>query len=129
MEANIPKNALVTGAGRRIGRAIVLDLARAGWSVAVHFHRSEDEANALVPEVLNIGGTAVALNADLGDEEQASNLLPLAEAAIGKITLKEHILITIQNTATSIMGLLLQMTEVYAQKDGMSLLMKNGKYG
>ena len=86
MAANIPKNALVTGAGRRIGRAIVLDLARAGWSVAVHFHRSEDEANALVPEVLDIGGTAVALNADLGDEEQASNLLPFAEAAIGKIT-------------------------------------------
>ena len=86
MAANIPKNALVTGAGRRIGRAIVLDLARAGWSVAVHFHRSEEEANALVPEVLNIGGTAVALNADLGNEEQASNLLPLAEAAIGKIT-------------------------------------------
>ena len=86
MAASVPKNALVTGAGRRIGRAIVLDLARAGWSVAVHYHRSEDEANALIPEVLEVGGTAVTLNADLGNEEQATNLLPLAETAIGKIT-------------------------------------------
>ena len=86
MAANVPKNALVTGAGRRIGRAIVLDLARAGWSVAVHYHCSEDEANALIPEVLEVGGTAVTLNADLGNEEQATNLLPLAETAIGKIT-------------------------------------------
>lgn len=86
MVVSIPKNALVTGAGRRIGRAIVLDLARAGWSLAVHYHRSKDEAHSLVSEVSDAGGTAIALNADLGDDQQATNLLPSAEAAIGKIT-------------------------------------------
>ncbi|NCV90876.1 MAG: SDR family NAD(P)-dependent oxidoreductase, partial [Betaproteobacteria bacterium] len=49
--AERPKVALVTGAGRRMGRAIALGLAKAGWDVVVHYHRSaqdaEDSASAI----------------------------------------------------------------------------------
>ena len=41
-----PKTVLVTGAAKRLGRAIVLDLARAGWNVAIHYNSSEKEARA-----------------------------------------------------------------------------------
>ena len=85
MTEKTPRNALVTGAGQRIGRAIVFDLARAGWSVAVHYHHSADEARNLIKEVTDAGGEAVAVPADLGIEEQASALLPAAEATIGPI--------------------------------------------
>ena len=43
--------ALVTGAARRLGRAIAEDLARAGWRVAVHYQRSEADARGLVAEI------------------------------------------------------------------------------
>ena len=44
MNAKPLKTALVTGAAQRIGRAIALDLAAAGWAVGVHYNRSADEA-------------------------------------------------------------------------------------
>jgi NAD(P)-dependent dehydrogenase (short-subunit alcohol dehydrogenase family) len=43
--------ALVTGAGRRIGRAIALGMARAGWDVAVHYRNSADEAEEVAAEL------------------------------------------------------------------------------
>ena len=45
------KAALVTGAAQRIGKAIALDLAKAGWAVAVHYHRSDDDAAAVVDAI------------------------------------------------------------------------------
>ena len=86
MSDSFNKNALITGAGRRIGRAIVLNLVEAGWSVVVHYHRSKDEADSLISEVLELGGAGAALNADLGNDSDVANLLPMAEKAIGKIT-------------------------------------------
>ena len=65
----IPKAALVTGAARRIGRALALGLAEAGYAVAVHHHSSHAAAEELVvPEISRSGGTAIALTADLADE-------------------------------------------------------------
>ena len=55
--------ALVTGASRRIGRTIALDLAAHGWSVGVHYGSASDAAEDVVAEVAAIGGTAVALAA------------------------------------------------------------------
>ena len=81
----VPKAALVTGAARRIGRALSLALAEAGFAVAVHHRRSGDAAHALVGEIEKAGGRAMALAADLADEAQVLRLLPEAEAAFGPI--------------------------------------------
>ena len=59
------KVALVTGAGKRIGRAVALRLAQDGADVAVHYRSSESEAQAVVAEIERIGRRAVAFGADL----------------------------------------------------------------
>jgi len=79
------KSVLVTGAARRIGRAIALDLAAAGWTVCVHFNRSEAEARAVVDEISAAGGTAAAVQADLAVEEDAAGLIERANAAVGPL--------------------------------------------
>jgi NAD(P)-dependent dehydrogenase (short-subunit alcohol dehydrogenase family) len=77
--------ALVTGAGRRIGRAIALGLARAGWDVAVHYRASGAEALRVVEEIAALGRRAVALQCELADEAAVRALLPRAEAALGAV--------------------------------------------
>ncbi len=74
--------ALVTGASRRIGRTIALDLAAAGWSVGVHYGSAAGEAEAVVAEVEALGGTAVALCANLAD---AAALAPLVDACARRL--------------------------------------------
>lgn len=82
---DIPKAALVTGGGKRIGRACCLVLAEAGYAVAVHHLNSGDAAEATAAEIRDAGGRAVALAADLTDEEQVMALVPRAAAALGPI--------------------------------------------
>jgi NAD(P)-dependent dehydrogenase (short-subunit alcohol dehydrogenase family) len=77
------KGALVTGAGKRIGRTIALALARQGWDVAVHYHRSRDEALATVEDIRALGVKAVALPCDLSDEHAVKALVPDAGKALG----------------------------------------------
>lgn len=81
----VPKAALVTGAGRRIGRVLALELAASGYAVAVHHHSSHAAAEALVAEIVEAGGKAIALAADLADETAVRKLLPEAIAALGPI--------------------------------------------
>jgi NAD(P)-dependent dehydrogenase (short-subunit alcohol dehydrogenase family) len=81
----VPKAALVTGAARRIGRALALGLAEAGYAVAVHHHSSLAAAEVLVAEITRAGGKAMVLAADLADETAVRNLLPTAMAALGPI--------------------------------------------
>jgi len=82
---SIPRAALVTGAGKRIGRAIALDLARRGLAVAVHYNDSADAAETVVAEIRAQGGTAVALRADLTDEAAVEQLIPAATQALGPL--------------------------------------------
>lgn len=82
---SIPKAVLVTGAAKRIGRAIALDLARHGWSVAVHYGGSLEDAEAVVAEIRKDGGTAVALQADLSAESETETLMRHAVDAVGPI--------------------------------------------
>ena len=81
----VPKAALVTGGGRRIGRALALALAEEGFAVAVHHRRSHTAAEAVAAAIREGGGRAVALAADLADEAAAASLLGRAEAALGAI--------------------------------------------
>jgi len=74
---------LITGAARRIGRAIALDLARAGWQVCVHYRRSGAEAEALTAEIRAMGGSAVALAADLASHADVERLIPSCSEALG----------------------------------------------
>ncbi|MYN46466.1 SDR family oxidoreductase [Pseudoduganella sp. FT93W] len=77
--------ALVTGAGRRIGRVIALALARAGWDIAVHYRSSAGEAHQLVDEITALGRRAVALQADLADEAAVRTLVPACVTALGSL--------------------------------------------
>ena len=81
----IPRSALVTGGAKRLGRAMALALAEAGFDLAIHYAASEAEAEATVAEILALGRRAVALRGDLARESDVAALLPAAEAAIGPI--------------------------------------------
>jgi NAD(P)-dependent dehydrogenase (short-subunit alcohol dehydrogenase family) len=80
-------SALVTGAGKRIGRVIALELARAGFDIAAHHGQSRDDAETLVEEVKAYGHRAVAINADLTDDDAVSSLIPRAFEALGPLSL------------------------------------------
>jgi NAD(P)-dependent dehydrogenase (short-subunit alcohol dehydrogenase family) len=75
--------ALVTGAGKRLGRAIALYLGTRGYDVAVHYSASQADADATVADITAMGRRAVALHADLLDEGQTSTLVAHATAALG----------------------------------------------
>ncbi|UVK44657.1 SDR family oxidoreductase [Mesorhizobium sp. AR07] len=79
--------ALVTGGAKRIGRAIVEDLAAHGFAVAIHCNRSRNEADALAGLVNRAGGRAAVVAADLTDMDAVSDLVGQADAALGPISL------------------------------------------
>ena len=78
--------ALVTGAGRRLGRAMALYLAGRGHDVAIHFATSQDEAEEVAREIRAMGRRAVTLKADLLDEAQVETLVPRAMDELGPLT-------------------------------------------
>ncbi|MES2813900.1 MAG: SDR family oxidoreductase [Pseudomonadota bacterium] len=78
--------ALVTGAGKRLGRAMALYLAQRGHDVAVHYASSADEAETVVAEIRAMGRKAQSFQADLLDEVQVQALVPAVTAALGPLT-------------------------------------------
>ena len=75
--------ALVTGAGKRVGRALALGLARAGARVAVHFHASTAGALETVAAIRDAGGNARAFSADLADPHAAGTLVDSVADTLG----------------------------------------------
>lgn len=79
--------ALVTGGAVRIGRAIGLHLAAAGYDVAIHVHRMDTDAEAALAAIEAHGARAVLLPAELSDPQAVAALMPAAHARLGTIGL------------------------------------------
>ena len=75
--------ALITGAGKRLGRAMALYLAGRGHDVAIHYASSRDAAEATAAEARGLGVQAVTLAGDLLDENAMETLVPAASQALG----------------------------------------------
>lgn len=80
------RNVLITGGAKRIGRAIALGLAKDGWGVAVHHRRSPDAAEETVQQIVEAGGRAHAVQADLVEVSSLSPLIEQTAAKLGPLT-------------------------------------------
>ena len=85
MTGTMPKMALITGAAKRIGRAISLDLAGQGYDLALHCHSSRRDADSLADEIRAMGQRACVISADLGKEEDTGRVIREATAALGPV--------------------------------------------
>ena len=79
------RTVLITGASRGIGRACALAFARAGYRVAVHYHRSKAQAEALVQQLQAMGCDAAAFPADISCSAQVNQMVRDASAFLGHI--------------------------------------------
>ena len=79
------KLALVTGSARRIGRAIAIELARAGADIAVHYGRSQAQARDTAEQIRRLGRRAELFQADLRQPEQIASLLAAVGQAFGRL--------------------------------------------
>ena len=80
------KSVLVTGAAKRLGRAIALHLGKAGWAVAIHYNSSQAEAEETVAALHEQGVHAAAINADLTMADDTERLIERAREAVGPLT-------------------------------------------
>jgi len=78
--------ALVTGAAKRIGRAIAIALAEDGYDVAVHYGHSRGDAEAVVAAIVGKGRRAVPLAGDLARDAETRPLIEKAQNALGPVT-------------------------------------------
>ncbi len=99
------KVAIVTGGARGIGKAIALDLAANGATVVVNYNSSAEAADEVVAQIQNGGGTAAAIQADVGDFESAQSLVKQALEQYGQVD------ILVNNAGTTRDMLLMMMTE------------------
>ena len=77
---------LVTGASRGIGAATAIVAARAGWAVAVNYTANSSAADAVVRQIRDAGGTAIAVQADVSDEAQVLSMFAQVDAGLGRLT-------------------------------------------
>src|SRR5574341_2218317 len=98
--------ALVTGAGRGIGRAIALEFSRRGAAVVVNYNKSAEAAEALVNEIKAAGGKAASFQADVSNLAQAQDLVKFAVDTFGDL----HILVN--NAGITRDTLIMMMSEV-----------------
>ena len=77
---------LITGASRGIGAATARLAARQGWAVAVNYATNAQAAQEVVHDIRSAGGTALAVQADVGDETQVLAMFQTIDAALGRLT-------------------------------------------
>ena len=81
----IPRTALVTGGAKRLGRAMALALAEAGFDVAIHYAESRAEAEATAADIRALGRRAITRRAALAREAVVARLVPATMEALGPI--------------------------------------------
>ncbi|AZV38558.1 short chain dehydrogenase [Komagataeibacter xylinus] len=81
----MPRTALVTGGAARLGRAIALELAQAGFDIALHYNTSAQAAEQTAAEIRASGRRAVLLAADLADEAMVTPLVAEATRQLGPV--------------------------------------------
>ncbi|MEZ4226596.1 MAG: SDR family oxidoreductase [Polyangiaceae bacterium] len=81
------KRALVTGAATRVGRSIALELARAGYDLAIHYRSSDSAAAATAEEVRAVGTRAVTVSADLREAPACRKVVEESVRALGGLEL------------------------------------------
>jgi NAD(P)-dependent dehydrogenase (short-subunit alcohol dehydrogenase family) len=79
-------NVLITGAARRIGRRLALDLAEEGWLVAIHCNESIADAETLAQEIAVKGDEAVIVRGDLSEADVSQRLIDEGSRALGGLT-------------------------------------------
>ncbi len=101
------KSALVTGAARGFGRAIAIRLAQEGAEVVVNYRRSMTDAQKVVDEITSAGGAAIALRADIGNEESLDKMFESIKHEL------KHLDIVVANAAFGVPGNLMTTTSRY----------------
>ena len=99
------KIAVVTGAGKGIGRAIALQLAKAGAKVVVNYRTSTVQVEELLEEIQRAGGEAIAVQADISKEEEAKGLIDVAVEQFGRLD------ILVNNAGITKDNLLMRLSE------------------
>ena len=77
---------LVTGAAKRLGRAIALKLAREGFDVAVHYRSSKADADTVAAEIKALGRRAAIVEGELSKEAEVAAIVPRAVSVLGPLT-------------------------------------------
>lgn len=80
------KVALITGGSRGIGAATALLAARQGWAVAVNYQANQAAADAVVGQIRAQGGTAIAVQGDVAQEDQVLAMFAAVDAQLGRLT-------------------------------------------
>jgi len=101
----VGKAALVTGASRGIGRAVALGLAEQGAAVAIGYLTNKERAREVVDQIVDGGGKAIAVGADLSRPAEVTRLFTEAEAAVGTVD------IVVANAADALIKPLVDCTE------------------
>ncbi len=77
--------ALITGGARGIGRAVALDLARAGWRIAFCWRTSQADAESLEAEIAGLGSSALSVQRDVSDPDACADLVRRTQDEFGRI--------------------------------------------
>ncbi len=80
------RTALITGAARRIGKRMAVDLAAQGWAVAIHYNSSRDEAQAVADQIAAAGGRAAIVHGDLSSPAAPQKIIAAAVEELGPLT-------------------------------------------
>jgi len=85
MSSTNQKNALITGAAKRIGREIAMKLAKNGWNIAIHHNTSSPDE--ILAEIKSLGVEAISIQADLNNDAEGKKIFGEANAKLGEINL------------------------------------------